>query len=508
MLHLAVAFALVGCSGYTFEGFECTDKKINPSENSHQSLYGFHVTTVANCVFSNVNDDGDGGAIFSEFSCTLWITCSSFTQCSSGGFGGAVSIDLTLEFKILLSSFCECSATAMGNAFSFNTIEHKLAEIDTLGVYDCGRDVDPTSWDGIHLHQWAPATAPANINFTGCHATYACMSNRYNKARDEVASSVMVCQYLNVVGNSGVFGFYRAATHLGWTMRYCNFIGNPLIVLGAPSYAQSGGSSSAGMFVESCIFADNEVNLGASDGGSIYNTFRLSNCVVDVRPSWSIAWVSSDCGPNPQATPWPISTVLCPGVINPPVEVPTPSIPPASTSLAQTVSAEWPLSGQADDSSSFCVSSTVAPSAAPGDSSVIGRSLSFLAPLLTGNTSLTGGGPQVPGSPLLPSRVSNGSDLWPELRAGEAQQAGELSAGQIAGGVVGSLTAALGIVAGLVFLLILRRKRKEEPSCPKDRAPGAYNSEEFSEQLTQLNGNFDEDLDEVFPLPGVAENRE
>jgi hypothetical protein len=88
------------------------------------------------------------------------------------------------------------------------------------------------------------------------------------------------------------------------------------------------------------------------------------------------------------------------------------------------------------------------------------------------------------------------SGLFLGVGAGDAQNEVRVSAGQIAGGVVGSLAAALAIAAGLVFLLILRRK--DNPSCHEEgvEAPNADEFEEFSEVLSEVNESFDEGMEE------------
>jgi hypothetical protein len=76
-----------------------------------------------------------------------------------------------------------------------------------------------------------------------------------------------------------------------------------------------------------------------------------------------------------------------------------------------------------------------------------------------------------------------------------------LSAGQIAGGVVGSLAAALGIAAGLIFMLILRRKRDaHEPSCHEAEVEDLEGdtADYFSEVLTEGCSSFSDDMDEMF----------
>jgi hypothetical protein len=200
-------------------------------------------------------------------------------------------------------------------------------------------------------------------------------------------------------------------------------------------------------------------------------------------------------------------------------------IAPLSThpdsSIVQRISAKVPISDSAWDSASFSdsdfahgsfvgVSSVIARSAGAGDLSVVEPSLSFLGSPLTGLTSIAR--IDIQGSSSVPLRnpVYDDPDVWPAADgAGDAQQKGELSAGKITGGVVGSLAAALCIAGGLVFLLLFRRKRQApEPSCHETTVENvsADPSDGVSECLSHGCGSFDEFTDEAFCVAGGAPN--
>jgi hypothetical protein len=191
------------------------------------------------------------------------------------------------------------------------------------------------------------------------------------------------------------------------------------------------------------------------------------------------------------------------------------------TLVARGLSVDFPVSDVPGNSAlcsdsgvarpqSFGVSSIICPSTPPGNSLVVGLSLSFGCSQLMGLTSIADQAVQGSGNQSLRPLVSGESDVWPGLGAGEAQQAGSLSAGEIAGGVVGSLGAALGLAAGVIFLLILRRKRDAPgPSCHEScvETPEGDTFEEFSEVFSEVNGSFDEAPDEALHLSGPEHNR-
>jgi hypothetical protein len=73
------------------------------------------------CLFSNIENAGDGGVIYTNTGSSFTLTSCTFEQCSSGGSGGAIYINSTGIFTFNYCKFLNNSANSGGNDISHNT---------------------------------------------------------------------------------------------------------------------------------------------------------------------------------------------------------------------------------------------------------------------------------------------------------------------------------------------------------------------------------------------------
>jgi hypothetical protein len=157
-------------------------------------------------------------------------------------------------------------------------------------------------------------------------------------------------------------------------------------------------------------------------------------------------------------------------------------------------------------SKDLAISSLVGPSDGLGESAVIGRSnlVVFSVALLSSDdppdsSSVKASRPFTPPTPIQSPTPSEEAVESFVLDSGvpAAQNSGAIGSGLVAGTVV-SATVVVGVVAGLIFLFLLRLKRKEAVPVNVDEEDQELVGETFecSDVVSGMNGSFSDDMEE------------
>jgi hypothetical protein len=310
MVHLALA--LLSCTIRADEWdelpWDCENEIVQPYLTTSLEFETLSSIRLVNCRFDDLRGKSDGGVVACTTACNFFVEDSSMSHCSACGFGGVAYFSIV--YHVFFSRCCisACFAMKLGNTLYIAW--HSNVSLEVVGIHGCSPALGLDTCDGIHFSDHGAIATLSDINFTGNQALFVCVSAINGKSLSSNCwETNLSCRWMNVVGNSGVCGFYSARAMDAWVIERCNFYDNHLLVLGAFILSNFDGF---GMRVKSCIFSGNDFDIGKIDTErQLPSRFILIDSVFSGPfPSMNLA-ITQNCNEQTRTASWTIASFQC-----------------------------------------------------------------------------------------------------------------------------------------------------------------------------------------------------